>query len=130
MTTDTPVQEKQAPTAPRRHVLDLDDFSRAEIVSVLDAAEAMREVLDRDIKKVPSLRGKIVMTMFLESSTRTRLSFEQAGKMLSADVINISGSGTSAEKGETLLNTALAIQAMRADVIVMRHPHSGAPYFV
>lgn len=130
MTTDTSVQETLATTAPRRHVLDLDDFSRAEILSVLDAAEAMREVLDRDIKKVPSLRGKVVLTMFLEASTRTRVSFEQAGKMLSADVINISGSGTSAEKGESLLNTALTLQAMRADILIMRHPHSGAPYFL
>jgi len=130
MTTDTPHRKKQEAAAPRKHILDLDDFSRAEIVTILDAAEGMREVLDRDIKKVPSLRGKIVLTMFLEASTRTRISFEQAGKMLSADVINISGSGTSAEKGESLLNTALTLQAMRADVIIMRHPHSGAPYFL
>lgn len=131
MTTGTAVPvEARVATAPRRHVLDLDDFSKAEIESVLDAADAMREVLGRDIKKVPSLRGKVVLTMFLEASTRTRVSFEQAGKMLSADVINISGSGTSAEKGESLLNTALTLQAMHADLIIVRSPQSGAPYFL
>ena len=114
----------------RKHVLDLDDFSREEIVGVLDLAEAMRELLGRSIKKAPSLRGKVVITVFLEPSTRTRVSFEQAGKMLSADVINVSGSGSSAEKGESLLNTALTLQAMRADLIVIRSPHSGAPYFL
>ena len=90
----------------------------------------MKEVLNRDIKKVPSLRGKVILTLFLEASTRTRVSFEEAGKLLSADVINISGSGSSAEKGESLLNTALTLQAMRADLIIIRHPLSGAPYFV
>ncbi len=114
----------------RKHILDLDDFSREEIVGVLDLAEAMRELLGRSIKKAPSLRGKVVITVFLEPSTRTRVSFEQAGKMLSADVINVSGSGSSAEKGESLLNTALTLQAMRADLIVIRSPHSGAPYFL
>ncbi len=114
----------------RKHVLDLDDFSREEILGVLDLAEAMRELLGRSIKKAPSLRGKVVITVFLEPSTRTRVSFEQAGKMLSADVINVSGSGSSAEKGESLLNTALTLQAMRADLIVIRSPHSGAPYFL
>ena len=114
----------------RRHLLDLDDFTADEITSCLDAADAMREVLERDIKKVPSLRGKVILTVFLEPSTRTRVSFEQAGKMLSADVINITGSGSSADKGESLFNTALTLQAMRADLIVIRSPHSGAPYFL
>ena len=114
----------------RRHLLDLDDVSPAEIVQTLDSAEAMREVLERDIKKVPSLRGKVVLTVFLEPSTRTRVSFEQAGKMLSADVINISGAGSSAEKGESLLNTALTLQAMHADLLIIRSPQSGAPYFL
>jgi aspartate carbamoyltransferase catalytic subunit len=114
----------------RRHLLDLDDFAPGEIAAVLDTAEGMLEVLGRDIKKVPSLRGKVVMTLFYEPSTRTRVSFEQAGKLLSADVINISASGSSAEKGESLLNTALTLQAMRADLIVVRHQHSGAPYFM
>ncbi len=114
----------------RRHVLDLDDFTRGEIESVLDNAAAMKEVLRRDIRKVPALRGKSVVTLFHEASTRTRVSFEQAGKILSADVINVSGGGSSAEKGESLYNTALTLQAMNADIIVIRHPHSGAPHYL
>ncbi|MBJ27215.1 MAG: aspartate carbamoyltransferase [Chloroflexi bacterium] len=117
-------------TPNRKHVLDLDDFSKSEIDNLLHSATVMKEVLNRDIKKVPSLRGKVILTLFLEASTRTRVSFEEAGKLLSADVINISGSGSSAEKGESLLNTALTLQAMRADLIIIRHPLSGAPYFV
>ena len=114
----------------RRHVLDLDDFTRGEIESVLDNAAAMKEVLQRDIRKVPALRGKSVVTLFHEASTRTRVSFEQAGKILSADVINVSGGGSSTEKGESLYNTALTLQAMNADIIVIRHPHSGAPHYL
>jgi len=114
----------------RRHVLDLDDFSPEEIEGVFQNADAMSEVLNRQIKKVPTLRGKTVITMFYEASTRTRVSFEQAGKILSADVINVSGGGTSTEKGESLYNTALTLQAMNADIIVIRHSHSGAPYFL
>ena len=129
---------RQAPPAPTngarpstpRHILDLDDFSREEIEMVLQNTEVMREVLQRDIKKVPTLRGKTVITVFYEASTRTRVSFEQAGKILSADVINVSGSGSSVEKGESLYNTALTLQAMNADIIVVRHPHSGAPHFL
>ena len=117
------------PSTPR-HILDLDDFSREEIETVLQNTEVMREVLQRDIKKVPTLRGKTVITVFYEASTRTRVSFEQAGKILSADVINVSGSGSSVEKGESLYNTALTLQAMNADIIVIRHPHSGAPHFL
>ena len=117
------------PTSPR-HILDLDDFSREEIEVVLQNTDVMREVLQRDIKKVPTLRGKTVITVFYEASTRTRVSFEQAGKILSADVINVSGSGSSVEKGESLYNTALTLQAMNADIIVVRHPHSGAPHFL
>ena len=117
------------PSTPR-HILDLDDFSREEIETVLQNTEVMREVLHRDIKKVPTLRGKTVITVFYEASTRTRVSFEQAGKILSADVINVSGSGSSVEKGESLYNTALTLQAMNADIIVVRHPHSGAPHFL
>ena len=117
-------------TGTRRHVLDLDDFSREEIEAVLQNAEVMKEVLHRDIKKVPTLRGKTIVTLFYEPSTRTRVSFEQAGKILSADVINVSDSGTSVEKGESLYNTALTVQAMNADIIVVRHPHSGAPHFL
>ena len=114
----------------RRHVLDLDDFSREEIETVLASAQGMSEVLHRDIKKVPALRGRVIVTLFYEASTRTRISFEEAGKILSADVINMSESGSSAEKGESLLNTGLTIQAMGVDIIVVRHPHSGAPYLL
>ena len=119
-----------SPVGGRKHVLDLDDFSAEEIHAVLQNADVMKDVLHRDIKKVPTLRGKTVITLFYEPSTRTRVSFEQAGKILSADVINISGSGSSVEKGESLYNTALTVQAMNADIIVIRHPCSGAPHFL
>ena len=114
----------------RRHVLDLDDFTAEEITAVLDDAAAMREVLARDVKKVPTLRGKVVVTLFYEASTRTRISFEEAGKILSADVINMTATASSIEKGESLLNTGLTLQAMGVDAIVVRHPHSGAPHFL
>ena len=86
----------------RKHVLDLDDFTAGEIEQVLHTTEAMKEVLGRDIKKVPPLRGKVVMTLFYEARTRTRISFEEAGKVLSAEVINMSGPGSSVKKGESL----------------------------
>ena len=122
----TPAPEL-AELPPRRHVLDLDDFSPAEISAVLESTQGMAEVLGRDIKKVPTLRGRVVVTLFYEASTRTRVSFEEAGKVLSADVINVSASASSVEKGESLINTALTLQAMGVDIIVIRHPHSGAP---
>ena len=114
----------------RRHVLDLDDFTAEEIAATLDNAVAMRAVLQRDVKKVPALRGRVIMTLFYEASTRTRISFEEAGKILSADVINMTASASSIEKGESLLNTGLTLQAMGVDVIVVRHPHAGAPHFL
>ena len=114
----------------RRHVLDLDDFSHEELDLVMSTTDAMREVLSRDIKKVPTLRGKVIVTLFYEASTRTRVSFEEAGKLLSADVINVSSSGSSVEKGESLLNTVRTLQATGTDIMVVRHPHSGAPYFM
>jgi aspartate carbamoyltransferase catalytic subunit len=115
---------------PRQHVLDLDDFQPSEINTVLDNTRAMKEVLQRDIKKVPTLQGRVVVTLFYEASTRTRISFEEAGKVLSADVINMGASGSSVEKGESLLNTGLTLQAMGISIIVIRHPHSGAPYLL
>ncbi|MFQ5860811.1 MAG: aspartate carbamoyltransferase catalytic subunit [Dehalococcoidia bacterium] len=118
----------QAPR--RRHLLDLDDFSREEIELVLQTSDAMKEVLQREIKKTPALRGKLLVTLFYEPSTRTRVSFEEAGKLLSAEAINMSASWSSVEKGESLYNTALTLQAMGADIIVLRHPHSGAPYLM
>ena len=114
----------------RRHVLDLDDYSKQELEATLASAHGMAEVLGRDIKKVPALRGKVIVTMFYEASTRTRVSFEEAGKILSADVINVSASGSSADKGESLLNMGLTLQAMGVDTLVVRHPHSGAPNFL
>jgi aspartate carbamoyltransferase catalytic subunit len=112
----------------RKHLLDLDDFSRAEIELVLDTADAMKEVLAREVPRVPALRGTTVVTLFYEDSTRTRASFELAGKVLGADVINISAKGSSIEKGESLIDTALTLQAIGTDVLIMRHHASGAPY--
>ncbi len=114
----------------RKHVLDLDDFSPSEIHGVLGSTVGMAEVLGRDIKKAPALRGRVVVTLFYESSTRTRISFEEAGKVLSADVINVTASASSVEKGESLLNTGLTLQAMGVDAIAIRHPHAGAPHLL
>ena len=118
------------PPPARRHVLDLDDYSGDELAATLESAHSMAEVLGRDIKKTPALRGRVIVTMFYEASTRTRISFEEAGKVLSADVINMSASGSSSDKGESLLNTGLTLQAMGVDTLVVRHPHSGAPNFL
>jgi aspartate carbamoyltransferase catalytic subunit len=122
--------EVDATAAPREHLLDLDDLSVAESTELLDSAEGMLEITGRDIRKTPALRGKTIITMFFENSTRTRVSFEQAGKILGADVINVSASASSVSKGESLLNTVKTLQAMPIDALVIRHPHSGAPYFV
>lgn len=112
----------------RRHLLDLDELTRDEIELVLDTAEAMREVLGREVPRVPALRGTTVVTLFYEASTRTRASFELAGKVLGADVINVSASGSSVTKGESLIDTVKTLRAIGADVLVMRHSASGAPY--
>ncbi|MDA8187478.1 MAG: aspartate carbamoyltransferase catalytic subunit [Dehalococcoidales bacterium] len=114
----------------RKDVLDLDDFTAEEIALVLDTADAMKEVLSRPIKKVPPLRGKTVVILFYESSTRTRVSFELAAKNLSADVVNITASTSSVAKGESLVDTIRTLQALGADMIVIRHSQSGAPYLV
>jgi len=111
----------------RKDLLGMQNLEPAEITDVLDTAESMKEIAAREIKKVPTLRGKTVVNLFYESSTRTRTSFEIAGKWLSADVINFSASGSSAEKGESLLDTARNIEAMSPDVVVVRHQASGAP---
>ena len=110
------------------HVLDLDDFTRDEIEEVLDLADRMREVLDRRIARVPALRGHTVVNMFYETSTRTRASFELAGKVLGADVISLSANTSSVQKGESLIDTVRTLRAMGADVIVMRHSSAGAAY--
>lgn len=112
----------------RRHVLDLDDFSADEIELVMETADAMREVLSRDVPRLPTLRGTTIATLFYEASTRTRASFELAGKALGADVINVSASGSSVEKGESLIDTVRTLQAIGVDILVMRHGKSGAPY--
>lgn len=114
----------------RRHVLDTDDWSRDEIEAVLSTTGAMVEILERPIRKAPALRGKTVILFFAEASTRTRVSFELAAKALSADVTNITASGSSVEKGETLWDTVRTLQALGGDLVVMRHSSSGAPYFV
>jgi aspartate carbamoyltransferase catalytic subunit len=121
-----PPREKQV--WQRRHVLDLDDFSRDEIELVLETTDAMKEVLAREVPRVPALRGTTVVTVFYEASTRTRASFELAGKVLGADVINLTASGSSVEKGESLIDTVRTLRAIGADILVMRHSMSGAPY--
>jgi aspartate carbamoyltransferase catalytic subunit len=110
-----------------KHILSILDVTPEDIVRVLDTAESFREVGTRVIKKVPALRGRTVVNLFYENSTRTRISFELAAKRLSADVINFSTSGSSVSKGESLKDTALTLQAMGADAVVIRHSSSGAP---
>ncbi|MGH2539423.1 MAG: aspartate carbamoyltransferase catalytic subunit [Actinomycetota bacterium] len=111
----------------KRHVLSMHDLTADDVVRVLDTAASFREVGSRVIKKVPALRGRTVVNFFLENSTRTRISFELAAKRLSADVINFSAGGSSVAKGESLKDTALTLQAMGADAIVIRHSSSGSP---
>lgn len=117
-------------TFPRKDILGTQGMDASEISSILDVTESFVEVSTREVKKVPTLRGKTIINLFYEPSTRTRTSFEIAGKRLSADVINISTSGSSVAKGESLKDTAMTLAAMAADVIVVRHPSSGAPHFL
>ena len=110
-----------------RHLLSAADLSRDEATAILDDADRFRSaLLGRDVKKLPTLRGRTIITMFYENSTRTRVSFEVAGKWMSADVINVSSSGSSAAKGESLRDTALTLRAAGADALIIRHPSSGA----
>ena len=111
-----------------KHLLSASDLSRDEAVLVLDTAAAMAATQERAIKKLPTLRGRTVVNLFFEDSTRTRISFETAAKRLSADVINFSARGSSVSKGESLKDTALTLQAMGADAVVVRHSASGAPH--
>jgi len=115
---------------PHKHILGTRDLSKEDILTILDSAASFREINQRDIKKVPTLRGKTVINAFFEASTRTRLSFEIAGKRLSADTVNISGSTSSVVKGETLEDTARNIEAMQPDIVIIRHGHSGAPHYL
>jgi len=113
-----------------KHLIGLEPLSREEILGLLQLAVSMKEVLRRPIKKVPTLRGKAVVNLFFEASTRTRTSFETAAKILSADAFNWTSSTSSVTKGETLLDTARNIEAMHPDVLVIRHPAGGAPQYV
>ncbi|MFE5671790.1 aspartate carbamoyltransferase catalytic subunit [Agromyces sp. NPDC056523] len=110
-----------------RHLLSTRDLARDEAIGLLDVAEDMAAVQEREVKKLPTLRGRTVVNLFFEDSTRTRISFEAAAKRLSADVINFSAKGSSVSKGESLKDTAQTLQAMGADGVVIRHPSSGAP---
>ena len=115
---------------PHRHLIGLEDYSREEIGLILDTADSFKEVIRRPIRKVPALRGKNVVNLFFESSTRTRLSFELAEKQLSADTLNFASSGSSVSKGESLSDTARNIEAMQVDCVVVRHAAAGAPLFL
>ncbi|MEI6136067.1 MAG: aspartate carbamoyltransferase catalytic subunit [Chloroflexota bacterium] len=132
MTTELtrPVATTPPPTAEWHHtdILDIDDFTVGEIETVLALADRMREVLDRRIPRVPALRGYTIVNLFFEPSTRTRASFELAGKVLGADVLSVTAATSSVTKGESLIDTVRTLRAMRTDAIVMRHSMSGAPY--
>lgn len=110
-----------------KHIISIDDFSVEDIHYILQTAESLKEISTRAIKKVPTLRGKTIINLFFEPSTRTRLSFEVAAKRMSADTFNISASTSSATKGETLIDTARNLQAMQPDAIIIRHSSSGVP---
>ncbi|WP_277049961.1 aspartate carbamoyltransferase catalytic subunit, partial [Ruania albidiflava] len=110
-----------------RHLLSAADLDRTEAIKILDTAATMAATQSREIKKLPALRGRAVVNLFFEDSTRTRISFEAAAKRLSADVINFSAKGSSVSKGESLKDTAQTLQAIGADAVVIRHSASGAP---
>ncbi len=114
----------------RKHLLGLEDLSAAEIEAVLDTAQSFREISTRSIKKVPALRGRVVVNLFFEASTRTRTSFGLAAKRLSADTVDFVAAGSSTSKGETLSDTARNLEAMGVDIVVVRHPAPGAPHFL
>ncbi len=116
--------------AEKKHLLGLDGISRKEIEAILNTARSFREVLDRPIKRLPTLQGKTVVNLFFEPSTRTRISFELAEKRLSADIVNFSASTSSVKKGETLIDTVKNIQAMKIDMVVIRHSSPGAPHLL
>ena len=114
-------------TSARRHLLSTDDLAVADIERVLETARGFEAVSDREVKKLPTLRGRTVMNVFFEASTRTSSSFELAAKRLSADTLSFKSGGSSVEKGETLKDTLLTLDAYRPDVVVLRHEHAGAP---
>src|SRR5438309_2506178 len=114
----------------RKHLLDIESLSAEEILLILDTARAFKAVGERAIKKVPALRGKTVILLFVEPSTRTRISFELAAERLTADIIDFSAEASSLKKGETLKDTARNLEALNADIIIIRHSATGAPHFV
>jgi aspartate carbamoyltransferase catalytic subunit len=114
----------------KRDLISMHDLARSDVELLLDTAESFLPILQRDIKKVPTLRGRTIINVFYESSTRTLASFELAGKRLSADVMNIKAKGSSADKGESLKDTTLTLSAYAPDIIVIRHPHIGAAQLV
>ncbi|MQG84671.1 MAG: aspartate carbamoyltransferase catalytic subunit [SAR202 cluster bacterium] len=113
-----------------KNLLDIDQLELSDLDTIFTLAEIIDSFLINNDKKSSLLKGKTIVTLFYESSTRTRVSFEEAGKLLGADVINMSGSGTSIDKGESLLNTCLTLQSAHTDLIIVRHPHAGAPNFM
>lgn len=113
-----------------KHIISVADLSKKDVITILDTAESFKEISERPIKKVPTLRGKTIINCFFEDSTRTRVSFEIAEKRLSADTINISKSGSAMQKGESLLDTIRNLEAMKPDIIVIRHSLAGAPQIV
>jgi aspartate carbamoyltransferase catalytic subunit len=114
----------------RKHLLDIQSLTPEEITTVLDTAQAFKAVSERAIKKVPALRGKTVINLFIEPSTRTRISFELAAQRLTADIINFTAEASSLKKGETLKDTARNLEALNADIIIIRHSATGAPHFL
>jgi aspartate carbamoyltransferase catalytic subunit len=122
--------ELRLPAEPRRHLLAIDDLSREDVERILDTARALSASLGREVKKLPTLRGRTVVNLFYESSTRTSSSFELAAKRLSADTMSLRATGSSVDKGESLKDTALTLAAYDPDVIVIRHPSIGAPQLV
>jgi len=119
-----------SPPSLGKDLIGLEELSASQIRLILDTAEPFKEVSERAIKKVPTLRGKTIVNLFFESSTRTRISFEFAEKRLSADTVNVTSSGSSVEKGENLVDTARNLESMRIDMVVIRHPSSGAAGFL
>jgi aspartate carbamoyltransferase catalytic subunit len=119
-----------ADSPPRRHLISIADLARDDVVRLLATARSFERSLDREVKKLPTLRGRTVVNLFFESSTRTSSSFELAAKRLSADVMSVKSAGSSVDKGESLKDTALTLAAYDPDVIVIRHPQIGAPHLV
>ena len=124
------MSELRLPVPPRRHLLSIGDLEQEDVERILDTARALTASLEREVKKLPTLRGRTVVNLFYESSTRTLASFELAAKRLSADTMSVRSAGSSVDKGESLKDTALTLAAYDPDVIVVRHPAIGAPQFV